>query len=787
MPQTSQIEPRTIFIALDIETTGFDPEKDQTIEIAAIKFDKKNIYEEFHTLINPRIDIPETITHITGIRQSDVFNAPTFSQIQEKLETFIGEESPIVGHNISFDVNFLIKKGVKIKNELYDTLTLSSILLSKFPSYSLETIASIFGISEKQTHRALDDTRINVKVFQILLEKINEIPEKYQEKIEKILENTDWPLKKFFLNRTPSINTKKGNTEKKEHANNKKTELENNQLLEKFGQALEMHSSLILEAGIKTDKYNALTTAIKSHLNQKGEKILIATFSEEIEKYLHEALPESVLLKNPDRYVSEKRYKIFTEQKTHTHAEIAFMLKILLWIKETETGLVNEITLYGDEFNFWEKINHNEWLYTEENSFAKKALDRVKNAKIIITHQRKLAEILFTPENSTKNLINFDHLIILEGDHLETELQEALTSIYTLKNIERKIPEEFKNPFIIFFGLLGIFYEKYLRDTDHEIVPHVLKETPEWSRIKDAFQKIWDAVASDEIKNFLSPLYSLFLDEKNSYIFLTQNADGDIFLKYMPFQKMQQIWKHPFFQKEKSLILISETLRIQKSFNFIRSRLQLNKEIEELYLPPAKSILEKIKIIIPKKFPEPNEEQHFIESTKLMKKIILETPGKTIALFPAKKTVHAIYYKLNEPLKEKGFSIICQDFSGGRGKMIERYRKNPQQSALTGTFHFLEKAKLSLLPCENFIIGKIPFDAPNDPSIAIRCRGSLDPFNEYSIPNTMLRLLNIFNAFFRSSGETKTIYLLDNRIFKKNYGKIFLESLPEGIKIQAEF
>lgn len=780
-PQKSKVVPQAVYIALDIETTGFDPEKDQAIEIAAIQFDEKEVYDHFHTLLNPGIEIPETITHITGIRQSDVLDAPTFSQIQENLEKFIGE-NPIVGHNISFDVNFLTQKGLKIKNELYDTLTLSSILLPKFSSYSLETIAAYFKISEKQTHRALDDTKANVKVFQILLEKINAIPEKFQKKMEQILANTDWPLKKFFLTRTikPIKTIKIGaNT-------TNTTNTENKALSNKFQKILEAHSSLLLEAGVGTKKYDALTSAIKNHLND--EKILIALYCEEIEKYIHEALPESIILKNTNRYISGERYEKFTEQKIHTHGEIAFMLKILLWIEQTETGLVDEITLYGDEYNLWEKINHNEWLSAGENGFAKKAEEKAKNAKIVITHQRKLADMLYPVENSTGNStgFSFDHLIILETDHLETELQEAITSTYTLRNIERKIPEEFKNSFTIFFGLLGIFYEKYLRNTGHEIIPRVLKETPEWSHIKDIFQKIWDSVISNEIKNFLSPLHSLFSDEENSYIFLTQNADGDIFLKYMPFQKMRQIWKHPFFTGEKSAILMSETLRVQKSFNFIRSRLQLNKEVEEFYLPPAKNILEKIKIIIPKKFPEPNEEEHFTQSAKLMKKITLETPGKVIALFPAKKIIHAIYYELNQPLKEKGLSIICQDFSGGRGKMLERYRQSPEKSALTGTFYFLEKANLSLLPCENLIIGKIPFDPPGDPSIAIRCKGLLDPFNEYSVPGTILRLLNIFNAFFRSPGETKTVYLLDNRIFKKNYGKIFLESLPEGIKIETE-
>ena len=77
---------KPLYIALDIETTGFDPIKDQAIEVAAIRFDEEKIYDQFHTLLNPGIEIPETITHITGIRQSDVLDAPTLNQIQNDFE-----------------------------------------------------------------------------------------------------------------------------------------------------------------------------------------------------------------------------------------------------------------------------------------------------------------------------------------------------------------------------------------------------------------------------------------------------------------------------------------------------------------------------------------------------------------------------------------------------------------------------------------------------------------------------------------------------------------------------
>ena len=188
-----------MLVALDIETTGFDTATDQLIEIAAIKFDGDHIVDQFTTLLNPGMNIPPMIVHITGITDQDVVKAPTMADIKGKFEKFI-ENLPIVGHNIDFDVNFLNAKGFNVQNPLYDTLQLAGIVLPGLPSYSLDTLSRLLQIKHEQKHRALSDTVAAWKLFLILEQKISEIDPKILQHIQKIIQKSTWSLGKLFLN-----------------------------------------------------------------------------------------------------------------------------------------------------------------------------------------------------------------------------------------------------------------------------------------------------------------------------------------------------------------------------------------------------------------------------------------------------------------------------------------------------------------------------------------------------------------------------------------------------------
>jgi ATP-dependent DNA helicase DinG len=81
------------------------------------------------------------------------------------------------------------------------------------------------------------------------------------------------------------------------------------------------------------------------------------------------------------------------------------------------------------------------------------------------------------------------------------------------------------------------------------------------------------------------------------------------------------------------------------------------------------------------------------------------------------------------------------------------------------------------------IIDKLPFRVPSDPIVAARVRAleedGRNAFAEYQVPEAVLALKQGFGRLIRSKSDRGILAILDNRIRRMQYGKIFLESLPE--------
>ncbi len=153
-----------IYVALDIEATGMDPERDEIIEVAAIKFRDEQVLQRFETLVQPRRPVPLSVSSLTGLTMRDLRRAPTFPQIAPRLRQFV-RNHPIVGQSPEYDLQMLAAHGLELRNPVYDTFRLATILLPDLPAYSLASIAARLGISVAQQHRAMADVETTMAVF----------------------------------------------------------------------------------------------------------------------------------------------------------------------------------------------------------------------------------------------------------------------------------------------------------------------------------------------------------------------------------------------------------------------------------------------------------------------------------------------------------------------------------------------------------------------------------------------------------------------------------------------
>ena len=96
----------TDYISIDLETTGFNPDTCEIIEIGAWKVKDGVVKDKFCTLVKPVMYIPSTVQNLTGITNEDVKDCDPISSVILELFDWC-KDYACLGHNIMFDMKFL--------------------------------------------------------------------------------------------------------------------------------------------------------------------------------------------------------------------------------------------------------------------------------------------------------------------------------------------------------------------------------------------------------------------------------------------------------------------------------------------------------------------------------------------------------------------------------------------------------------------------------------------------------------------------------------------------------
>lgn len=157
------------YIAIDIETTGLDPMKDEIIEVAAILVVNDQVVDEFSSLIATNKIIPQQIVELTGITDVELKeNGKERKKILHELKDFIGNRK-LVGHNLIFDLKFLKQAFIEEKitfniSQFEDTMKIAKKKRIHVQDYTLEELSSYFRIN-RTLHRALDDCLTTYEIY----------------------------------------------------------------------------------------------------------------------------------------------------------------------------------------------------------------------------------------------------------------------------------------------------------------------------------------------------------------------------------------------------------------------------------------------------------------------------------------------------------------------------------------------------------------------------------------------------------------------------------------------
>lgn len=188
-----------VYVVLDLETTGLNPDRDAIIEVGAVRVEDGRITAHLVSLVNPSRSVPLRVQQITGIRNEDVADAPPLEEVVPELLAFVGGDvAAIVGQNPGFDLAFLRAAGISFHRPAIDTFELATILLPGLASYSLGELCAALDIPLAGAHRALDDAIATAQLFVQLCARLRGLPPATLHAIAAYGQDVNWPLLPLF-------------------------------------------------------------------------------------------------------------------------------------------------------------------------------------------------------------------------------------------------------------------------------------------------------------------------------------------------------------------------------------------------------------------------------------------------------------------------------------------------------------------------------------------------------------------------------------------------------------
>ncbi len=604
------------------------------------------------------------------------------------------------------------------------------------------------------------------------------------------------------------------------------------QMAQAVGQAIEERRHLIVEAGTGTGKTLAyLMPAIRS-----GKRVIISTGTKNLQEqlfykdvpFLEKALfPDGnralsvCYMKGRNNYLCRRKLYELTEQPVLNGLdEIEQYRAIAAWEQTTQTGDRAELADLPEASALWHKLDARADTCTGQkcSSWDKCFITEMRRRAlesdiVIVNHHLFFADLGIKQQAEgapDAGILPDAAVVIFDEAH---ELEDVAGSYFGIsvsaarfeelcRDIENFLQRNhnytasfsgaiktLRERSAFFFSLLPEGDSRFAFENRHEFLE---ENGDEFLAVQQSLVRI-----ASEIENMPSKPEEAFSfarraqelhgqlglvlehEDPNTVFWIERRRAGrekqHVSLQATPID-VGPVLREALWSKLDTAILTSATLAVGGAFDYIRSRLGVD-HARDVVLPSHFDYQNQALFYVPPDLPDPRTPQFASKAAERIRKLLEITRGRAFVLFTSYAQMRDIYQRL---LGEIEFPMLLQG-DAPKSALLEEFRATPH-CVLFATSSFWQGVDVQGEQLSCVIIDRLPFAVPSDPVVAARVKAidsnGGNAFFDYQVPAAVITLKQGFGRLIRSLHDRGLVALLDNRILKKQYGRIFVDSLP---------
>ncbi len=232
------------------------------------------------------------------------------------------------------------------------------------------------------------------------------------------------------------------------------------------------------------------------------------------------------------------------------------------------------------------------------------------------------------------------------------------------------------------------------------------------------------------------------------------------------------------WHSKQSVVMTSATLQTNRSFDYIRERLNAE-DVDTVEVGSPFNYHDSTLLYVPNDMPDPNDRFHYQQAVERgLVELTAALNGRVMALFTSYTHLRQTAQVITPRLALGKITVYDQSDGSSRESLLDGFKTN-ERSILMGTRSFWEGVDIPGDTLSALVIVRLPFSVPTDPVFAARAETYRDAFNDYTLPDAILRFRQGFGRLIRTRTDRGIVAIFDSRVLTKSYGSSFIASLPD--------